>query len=251
MIVRSLRSSLSFLTLLPVGRPAFSISSVGWFWFSGAVIALVDLSVLEGTRLLMPRFESAVLTVLADGVITRGLHYDAITDFGDGFFAPLSKERRLLAMDDSRVGAFGAMGLIVAVVLRISAVATLSNSQALILIPAAMISRSLMAFTLWLIPAAKDNGFIVYFQYDEFGRKRKFPLTTVLLMFFGILLSLGVGYLLFGVRSLVVVLCELMTFVSIIYWSMRSIDGVTGDVVGAGGLVSEICSLVVATVVLR
>ncbi len=251
MALRSLRSSLSFLTLLPVGRPEYSASSVGWFWFSGAVVALIDLSVLDGSRLFMPHIESAVVAVLADGIITRGLHYDAISDFGDGFFAPLPKDKRLLVMDDSRVGAFGAMGLIAAVLLRISAVSALSDSQALVFIPIAMTSRSLMAFALWLLPSAKKNGFIVYFQYDELGHKRRFPVMTVLLMFFGALLSLGVGYVIFGVRFFVVELSEIVVFALIMHWSRRSIDGVTGDVLGAGGLVSEIISLVAATAVLR
>ncbi len=250
-MLNSFRSALSFLTLLPVGKPTFDVASSGWFWFAGAVIALVELLVLVGSRLIMSRLDSAIIAVIVDGILTRGLHYDAVSDFADGFFAPLPKEKRLDVMEDSRVGAFGVMGLIGIVLLRVSALATLSNPAVAVLVPIMIMSRSFMSFALWLLPSAKKNGFVVHFQYDETGSRRVYPSFVIVLMVVGVFVSLTVGYLGFGVRSLIVPVGELAVFASIMYWSIRSIDGVTGDVLGAGGLLAETLSLILAAVVLK
>src|SRR5262249_6865104 len=63
---------------------------------------------------------SAVLTVAVWKTVTGGLHLDGLADCLDGLMGA-DRERRLAIMRDSRIGTFGALGLILVLVLEIAA----------------------------------------------------------------------------------------------------------------------------------
>ena len=50
-----------------------------------------------------------------------GLHLDGVADCGDGLFVSASAERRLEIMQDPRLGAFGALALFFALLLKAAA----------------------------------------------------------------------------------------------------------------------------------
>jgi adenosylcobinamide-GDP ribazoletransferase len=80
---------------------------VGWVVAAGCSIAF----------LVFARFTSPGIGVLASMItgllITGAFHEDGFADVCDGFGGGWTKEKILLIMKDSRVGAFGAIGLIV------------------------------------------------------------------------------------------------------------------------------------------
>jgi adenosylcobinamide-GDP ribazoletransferase len=79
---------------------------VGWI-----VAALNALFFLVFTRFVS--LEVGILASMATGVLVTGaFHEDGFADVCDGFGGGWTKEKILLIMKDSRVGAFGAMGLI-------------------------------------------------------------------------------------------------------------------------------------------
>ena len=53
-------------------------------------------------------------------LLTGGLHMDGFADMGDAFFSYRDKEKRLEILDDPRIGAFGAMALILLIVVKIA-----------------------------------------------------------------------------------------------------------------------------------
>lgn len=120
-------SALSFLTTLPVPRHATGLDrrTARWFPLVGLLIGIL----LAGLALLLARFfpptVAAVLVVAVWAAITGGLHLDGLADCGDGLLPPVSRERRLEIMRDPRVGAFGVTALLLALLLKITALAAL------------------------------------------------------------------------------------------------------------------------------
>jgi len=247
-LLRDIGASVSFLTILPGGRSPMTLRGAIWFWVAGLLVATLDVSLFVVFFHVLTKMETAVIVVLADGVVTRGMHYDAVADFSDGFFAPLDRNKRLKAMGDSRLGAFGAMGLIAVVLLRVAAFASFSTSEMYLFIPLAVASRDLMAIALYFYPSAKKEGFFYYFlSGDDLSRRSKAVRRFVVI---GIFLLSGVAaFEMEGIWSIVAVVLEASVFFAVMQWSIRSIDGVTGDVVGGGGILAESVALVAISLV--
>ena len=67
---------------------------------------------------------AVVLFVLS--AVTRGLHLDGLMDVCDGIFGGHTPERRLEIMKDPHVGAFGVVGLVLILLLKFGALASLN-----------------------------------------------------------------------------------------------------------------------------
>ena len=76
------------------------------------------------TARLFPGLLGALLTVTAWKLLTGGLHLDGLADCLDGLVGR-DREHRLAIMRDSRIGTFGAVGLILFLMLEIVTVAEL------------------------------------------------------------------------------------------------------------------------------
>ena len=79
----------------------------------GAVVALATLGLLQllPPSPLAPLVAAALGTVLSV-LLTGGFHEDGLADVADGLGGSSERESALLIMKDSRVGAFGAMALV-------------------------------------------------------------------------------------------------------------------------------------------
>ena len=71
------------------------------------------------------RLIAGAIAVVADLALTGLLHFDGLADAGDGLLAPLTRERRLAAMADPAIGAFGALTVGAVLLLRFGAFASL------------------------------------------------------------------------------------------------------------------------------
>src|SRR5438128_11734377 len=130
------------LTIVPLpGRTAHDVDSLGraavWFPVIGLGIGAVLVGAERVTAVLFPSLLAALLTVTAWKLLTGGLHLDGLADCLDGL-AGRAVEHRLAIMRDSRIGAFGALGLILLLLLEIAAVTELPpgvRAQALLVVP--------------------------------------------------------------------------------------------------------------------
>lgn len=210
---------------------------------AGLVLALPGgLVLLAAWGLGLGPFLAATLAVATGVLITGALHEDGLADVTDGFGGGTTRERRLEIMRDSRIGAYGGVALVLALALRIGALATLldrtgGSGAALALVLAAALSRTAaLAPMVLLVPARRDGA------AASVGRPGRpavaiagaLALTLALL---GGLLGLPVG----GV--LLMLLLSGLGALAVTALARRRIGGQTGDVIGACQQVAEIAAL--------
>ncbi|MBL7077278.1 MAG: adenosylcobinamide-GDP ribazoletransferase [Kiritimatiellae bacterium] len=108
------------LTILPIpGRDATSpASSLGWFPVVGLLLGSIVTFTLGAVAVLPVRLPSGIvaLFVLAiSTLLTRGFHLDGLADWADGWWGGYDRERILAIMKDSHIGTFGVVALIFAI----------------------------------------------------------------------------------------------------------------------------------------
>ncbi|MCK4261981.1 adenosylcobinamide-GDP ribazoletransferase [bacterium] len=230
--------ALQFLTIVPVKLKAVTEEnlsrSVAWFPVVGLIIgAVLCLVNMAG----MPPMVVKGLVLVALIVLTGGLHLDGFADTCDGFFSGKGKEETLAIMRDSRLGAMGVIGLILLLLLKFALLVSLPHGRvemsSLLLMPA--IGRWAMVVIGYLTPYARRRGGKGSFHTSNNINYRDFAEAT--------LITLIVSLLLFGFLAILLMLTVYLLILGIRWFSLRKIGGITGDVSGAGGELSEILIL--------
>lgn len=111
------RVALQFLTRWPVASferfdVAWLSESLRYFPLVGVFVALVQWLVWMVLVSLLPHPVALAFTMGFGLLLTGGFHEDGWADACDGMGGSTDRERVLAIMKDSRVGAFGAMGLV-------------------------------------------------------------------------------------------------------------------------------------------
>lgn len=133
-------------------------SAVPWFPIVGLVLGgLLGLAHLGLSEVLSP-VPAALLTIGLGAVATGAFHEDGLADTADAFggFTPA---RRLEIMRDSRIGTFGTIALVVAVALKVAALARLEGLDGLIaLVLAHSLGRAAAIAVMAAGPEARTEG---------------------------------------------------------------------------------------------
>ncbi len=145
---RPLQIALSFLTIFRVPlEPAPNLDEVGKSAWAFPIVGMMMGGILVAAHWLLaahaPAGLSAVLVVGVWVFLTGGLHLDGWTDCWDALPVATSPERRREILKDSRLGTFGALGLILLLAVKISAVAG-ADARILPLFLAPALGRSAM-----------------------------------------------------------------------------------------------------------
>ena len=232
-------TALSFLTTIPSPyHDPSRIEELGkaaaWFPLVGALIGALVALVYMGLARLFPLPVSAVLGVAAWACLTGGLHLDGLADSFDGLLNSSSSERRLEIMKDPRLGAFGAVGLMLAMILKINILIALPINFAWLAIPlAASTARWLL---LWAArqPMARPDGLGAAFK----------PELTWMGMLMSAVLPLGLAVL-SGWRGLAALVLGCVCAAGIFRWARMRLGGLTGDVFGLMVETVEVVTLLV------
>ena len=232
----SLVLAVRFLTIVPIaGREAEGPGALGraawWFPVVGLGLGLALVAIDRVLLLAFPPLLTALLVLTSWKVATGGIHLDGLADCLDGL-AGADAERRLAIMRDSRVGVFGAVGLILyfmiaAVALADIPVATGSS----ILLAAPVVGRlAPLLVGAWFGPATPEHGAGAWFLRTVPRAAGPAHLAAVLALAGWLLGPWGAGM---AVGALAVVFA----------WSAvlgRRLSGLTGDVLGAGVELGEL-----------
>jgi adenosylcobinamide-GDP ribazoletransferase len=230
-------TALSFLTIAGRGTRPTS-GTLPWFPVVGALIGLAVGYAWWGAGQLWPPLVAAAIALVADAAITGMLHLDGLSDSADGLLAPMDRERRLAVMRDPSVGAFGAVALIVVLLLRLSVFASLPAAP---LIVAALwcASRASMAVIALTLPYARTSGGLAS---AFLGEHRRTALAVTLLA----ALAISVPLALAGSHwhGLVALAAALAGALAVALFARARLGGFTGDVLGASGVIGETVGLV-------
>ncbi len=237
--MKALRTAVNFLTVIPWrGRPdeppAALGEAAGWFPLVGALIGLLSGLVFYGLSLVLPPLAAAVLAAAVWIGLSGGLHLDGLADCCDGMLASASPERRLEIMKDPRLGTFGGIGLIMAVLLKVSLLAALGPGRGLLALPlAAALGRWLLLPSAFQ-PPARPGGMGAAFAASI---NRKSLLWGALWLVPLVALN--------GWRGLIALV--LAHAAAGLIWGLakRRLGGVTGDVFGLVVETGELCALLV------
>ncbi len=239
-------AALQFLTTLSIGRTEVSspekfARSMLYFplvgLIMGSIVALLGFLV----RLKLAAGTAAALLLVAEIMLSGGLHLDGYMDTMDGIFSGRSRARILEIMKDSRIGANAAIAVSGLLILKYALLVEILRVQAwpvLIIMPA--LGRMGMGVGTALFPYARPEGLGKGFaEYFTPGRLAVTAIYTgvaaaVLFNWRGILLWVGVG---------------IWAYIFARFAAER-IGGLTGDVYGALSELSELVCLLIAVFII-
>ena len=238
----SLALALRYLTIAPIPagahvEPTTLGRAAPWFPLIGLSLGLV---VAGGERLMgiiFPTLLDALLAVTLWKLATGGLHLDGLADCLDGLVGRDASDR-LRIMRDSRIGAFGAIGLILFLLLEVAAVselAPLTRWRAFAAAPA--VARAMPPLVAWLFPPATPLGQGAMFRS---GLTRGRVVAAAALG--GVIAAAAVG-----LAGVVVFVLASVASLGLGRFFTSRLGGVTGDVLGAVIETSEL--IVLLTVV--
>jgi adenosylcobinamide-GDP ribazoletransferase len=243
---RDIGDALRFFTRAPVGGPDASapldLNRFAWAApIAGAAVALAGALVLALTGLLgLPPLLRAGLATAALVAATGGLHEDGLADVADGFGGGATRAMKLDIMRDSRIGAYGALALTLALVLRVGALAAALDGgfwrAALSLIVVAALSRAGALTPLALLDAARSDG-----AGAAAGRLEPGALAAAWCS--ALIIALALGLVSLGLaHALVAALASGGAALAMVALARRAIGGQTGDVAGAAQQLAEIAA---------
>ena len=244
--IAEIQTAFMLLTRLPAGRLGLfvpDLAAAKWaFPLAGLVVGGISAGIYIGLQVLgLPAGLAAVLALAAGMFVTGGLHEDGLADCADGFGGGQTQEQKLEIMKDSRVGSYGVLALILVIAARIMALAALPATQQslMMVISLAMVSRLMMVMYLHWLPSARADGL-----GHQAGKTAPWSVIVAA--------ALCVPAVLSGGNVIFFSLAALGGTALMIGWvANRQIGGQTGDVCGAGQLLSETAGWIMLAALLQ
>jgi adenosylcobinamide-GDP ribazoletransferase len=239
-----LKISMLFSTRLPFRHRApiagADVARASWALpLAGALVGALGAAVYWLAHALgLPPAVAAALALTTTLLATGCLHEDGLADTADGFGGGASRERKLEIMRDSRIGSYGACALIMSLLLRVTALASLADPGlvAPVLIAAHASARATMPALVLLLPQARTDGLAA----DAGPPPRPSVIVAGILAAIALLLGLG------PVTAIIALALLLAAIGFIARLSLRQIGGQTGDVLGALEQLGEVLVLLTA-----
>lgn len=236
--------ALQFLTRVPVPRavgfePAWLQASARHFPAVGLCVGACAAAVLWGAVQWWPAPVAVLLSMAATVWLTGGFHEDGLADTCDGLGGAVTRDKALLIMKDSRLGSYGALGLVLVLALKAAALHALVQhglAAALVLLPLAHTwSRTATVLLLRLLPYGGDAE---HAKAKPLAQQVSGPGLAVALAW---ALLAGAAALFFV--GPVPLLCALLATLAVVAWMARwlrrRLGGYTGDTLGAAQQFSE------------
>jgi adenosylcobinamide-GDP ribazoletransferase len=250
MLARNLLQMVRFYSRLPTPQLPFEAdkhampdfrTAPAMLPFAALLISLPSAAVLLAAGFAgLPALVIAALAVAVAAFSTGAFHEDGLADTFDGLGGGTTPERRLEIMKDSRIGAFGGTALMLGLILRVSLISALveragAPNAAFFVMAAAATSRTAGLLPLAMLPPARPDGFTA-----SVGRV---SMSTLVFAMVASLLIAGAAAGLAGIAIWPVAMgvgCGIAFTLLVVWWSLRTIRGQTGDIAGACQQLAEI-----------
>jgi adenosylcobinamide-GDP ribazoletransferase len=233
--------ALSFFTRLPVPSSMYYSETLlnkanRYFSLVGLVIGLLLIVSFVIFSYFLPSGISILLMMMTSLLITGAFHEDGLADMADGIGGAFTRDKRLAIMKDSRIGTYGSVSLLMALLLKYSVLVELAKLDTHYLlysvILAAGLSRAVAGSIISSLPYVSDE------QQSKSkplaARQSSKELLILVLIGAAPLLFLPLEVIFYLVGGLVLFRCAFN------YWLLRRVGGFTGDCLGAAQQISEL-----------
>jgi len=238
-MIKTILASFMFFTRIPfLKKIECSKVSIGnaihYFPFVGWVVGGFSALIFWSASFIFPVNLSIILSIISSVLLTGAMHEDALADVCDGFGGGWTKEKILDIMKDSRIGAFGVVGLILIFMLRFFSLSSIKiEILPFVMIAAHSVSRMASASVIF------SNKYV----RDEETSKSKALAEKVSLSGLIIIYILGLLPLVLFYKQplffVIVIPVMLVKWLMMLYFK-KWIGGYTGDCLGAIQQVTEI-----------
>lgn len=260
LFVRHYLLAVQFFTRIPItGRladwvgfsPAMLRASAAHFPGVGVLIGFLTATTMAGllgclpNNALTPLVAATISTVL--GVLLTGaFHEDGLADVADGLGGSLNRERALEIMKDSRIGAFGAIALVLALLSKVSLLAMLGSLSISVVCTALFLGHVLSRFwPLLVIRLLPHVGDVAGSKSKPLADQINLPALLAAVLWCASAISVvlytqvdsvaGLAMPLFGAFLL-----SGLAFILLLRWFSQRLQGFTGDCLGTTQQVTEI-----------
>ncbi|QTA86914.1 Putative adenosylcobinamide-GDP ribazoletransferase, CobS-like [Desulfonema magnum] len=222
--MKRLISAIQFLTILPIGKPGtFDKNMIVFFPVIGLILGMMLMIFDLAVSRLWTAPVAAVLDVIFLVILTGALHLDGLGDTADGLYGNRPKEKALVIMKDSRIGAMGLVAVVCGLAVKWGGVMSLDAHRSLLL---------------FIIPAYARGGMLFGFRFLEYGRPDGgtghafFGETLKFSAFRALLIPVFVSFFA-GRRGLWLNVVFFITTVLILWFYKKRMGCITGDMLGA------------------
>jgi len=237
--------ALQFLTRMPVPlgaawQPEWVQQCARHFPGVGLLVGAFGAAVLWAASLLWPPPVAVLLSIAATVWVTGAFHEDGLADTCDGLGGAVGREQALLIMKDSRLGSYGAVGLVLVLALKAAALVALAQPAlwpALVALPLShALSRACAVALLRALPYAGDAAHAkakpLALGIDGTG-------LAVAGLWALAALAAAAAVLAPAAVAVAALAAALVTF-AVARWLRRRLGGFTGDTLGAAQQFSEV-----------
>jgi len=235
-------TALQFFTRLPapgwVGFDAAWLQHAArYFPAVGIIVSLACAVVYWLAALWLPQVVAVLLSTAAGIYLTGAFHEDGFADVCDGFGGGMQPSRVLEIMRDSRVGAYGVIGIVLLLATKIAGLVSLPALQ---VIPALLIahplSRCFAAALIWRMPYVREEGKVKPLAQSMSNGEFAVAVVTAALP---LVVCVAAGWLALQALLLAMLLGGAATWF-LARKFQRRIGGYTGDCLGAVQQFSEV-----------
>ena len=247
--MQTLFGAFAFLTRIPMPNHKCETHSTMWaFPIVGSVIGIISsLAYWATISAGLPTMVGATVVIIVHCFLTGALHYDGLGDVADGLWGSHKKARRLEIMKDSRVGSYGVIALVLAILIKIQIISAIGDAYigdayvgnvyvvSIALIITSTMSRANLALMQGLCKPAKKDGLMVACGTP-----------SILQGVASMIIGLTIIFALTDVYTVVYIALSCVVIMSVFYRVfLVKIGGITGDCLGATQVLGEIILLMV------
>lgn len=243
--MRKILIAISFFTRIPIKLKDVSSEE---FYDSMIFIPIVGVFigvVLYGVSFLLSFINfielEAMLMVIAYIWLTGGLHLDGFSDTTDALFSARDREKMMEIMKDSRLGAFGAIGLILLLLTYWMCFKIILPEHSLLIIVMPIFGR---------VAAIMSTCFSTYAPLGGGLGKRFTEMTKPYHFIIYVILLMGITALVLSLNGIIAVLLSFIPGLILMLNLQKKIGGMTGDTIGMTIELNQVFLLVIYSIIM-
>ncbi|MDG6223355.1 MAG: adenosylcobinamide-GDP ribazoletransferase [Candidatus Bathyarchaeota archaeon] len=245
MIIKGLKGLFGFLTILPIGME--SMEALSKYFFLAPIVGLVLGAIAGGfgylANMFLPQMICGFFVLVILELLTGFHHMDGLLDFSDAAMARGDTKKRLEIMHDMFTGAAAVTSGVIVVILAGLSFGSFSGLNILkVAIVAETLAKESMVLMAYLgkKPDYKGSG---YYVVEAMENKHAKALASVFL-------CSVVGFVLVGIWFAVVIAAMGISVGVLTTFSNKTLESVTGDVMGATHEITRVVVLIMLLAVM-